>query len=157
MNEKEIGAGLARLEALRNDGDDRRLAREILVRDRRRVWLLSGLAVLFWAISAAGVFFVVYTAVFHLYPKQQKLMHAQAIGELPAEQLIQIQASHFRAVELCTLVIAAAFVTATLAGICTLALILVSRQATLAQINSSLVKIFELLQQPTTPASDPGR
>src|SRR5262245_41503538 len=102
MNENDIGAGLARLEARPNEGDDRRLAREILQRGRRRVWLLSGLAILFWAISAAGVFFVVYAALFHLYPRQQKLMHALASGELPAEQVIQIQASHFRAVELCT-------------------------------------------------------
>ena len=65
MNENEIGAGLARLESLRDD-DDRRLARSIVRRDRRRIWLLSGLAVLFWAISAAGVFFVVYTVMLHL-------------------------------------------------------------------------------------------
>ena len=154
MNENEIGAGLARLEALRGDDSDRWLARKILRRDRRRVWLLSGLAVLFWAISGAGVFFVVYTAMFHLYPKQQQLMHAQAAGNLPTEQLIEIQSSHFRAVELCTLVVAASFIAATLAGICTLLLILVSRQATLTHINSSLAKIFELLQQPTPAARD---
>jgi hypothetical protein len=153
MNENEIGTGLARLEALRRD-DDRRLAHKIVSRDRRRIWLLSGLAVLFWAISAAGVFFVVYTAIFHLYPKQQKLMQAQAAGTLPTQQLIEIQSSHFRAVELCTLVVAASFIAATLAAICTLSLILVSRQATLTHINSSLAKIFQLLEQPTPAGKD---
>jgi len=153
MNENEIGAGLARLEALR-EGDDRWLARKIVRRDRRRIWLLSGLAVFFWAISGAGVFFVVYTTMFHLYPKQQKLMQAQAGGTLPTQQLIEIQASHFRAVELCTLVVAASFIAATLAGICTLLLILVSRQATLTHINSNLAKILELLKQPTPAGRD---
>lgn len=149
MNESEIGAGLARMEALRGEEEDRQVARQILQRDRRRLWLLSGLAILFWAIAGVGVFFVVYASVFHLYPKQQQLMRAQARGDLPVEQLIEIQASHFRAVELCTLVVAVAFIAATLSAICTLLLILVSRQATLAHINSSLVKISELLQQPT--------
>jgi hypothetical protein len=153
MNEKEIGAGLARLQVLRGD-DDRGLARKILGRDRRRIWLLSGLAVLFWAVSGAGVFFVVYTAIFHLYPKQQKLMQDLAVGNLPAQQLMEVQSYHFRVAELCTLVVAASFIAATLAAICTLLLILVSRQATLTHINVSLAKILELLEQRTRAGRD---
>src|SRR5688572_18821425 len=147
MNENEIGAGLAKLEALRGADDDRLLARKVLQRDRGRVWLLTGLAVLFWVIAAAGVLFAVYVAIFHLYPKQQQLMHDHAIGKLPTELFVEIQALHFRMIELCTLVVAAAFVAATLAAICTLLLILVSRRATLRHINANLVEIFEQLQQ----------
>jgi|SRR6478672_9458952 len=147
MNENDIGAGLAKLESPRRAEDDRRLARQVLQRDRGRVWLLTGLAALFWVIAGAGVLFVVYVAMFHLYPKQQQLMRAQMTGDLPAEQVVAIQALHFRAVELCTLVVAAAFIAATLAGICTLLLILFSRRATLRQINANLVEIFEQLQR----------
>jgi hypothetical protein len=154
MNENDIGAGLAKLDKLRTEDDDRRLAREILQRQQRRVWLLSGLTVAFWAMSATGVFFVVYSTVFHLYPKQQQLLRAQVTAGLPPEQLIEIQASHFRAVELCTLVVAGSFIAASLAAICTLLLIFVSRQATLAQINLSLTKIFDLLKQPTSGDTD---
>ena len=154
MNENEIGTGLARLGALRGADDERHLARKVLQRDRRRVGLLTGLAILFWAIAAAGVFFVVYVAIFHLYPKQQQLMRDHAAGNLPAERLIEIQALHFRTVEICTLVVSAAFIAATLAAICTLLLILVSRRATLKQIDANLIEIFEQLQrQRLGPAS----
>ncbi len=147
MNENEIGTGLARLGVLRSADDERSLARKVLQRDQRRIWLLTGLAALFWAIAAAGVLFVVYVALFHLYPKQQLMMRASATGDLSTEQLIEIQASHFRAVEICTLVVASSFIAATLAAICTLALILVSRQATLKQINANLAEMLERLQR----------
>lgn len=147
MNENEIQAGLAKLESLRVTDEDRHLAGKILQRDRARVWLLAGLAVLFWGIAGAGVLYVVNVAIFDLYPKQQQLMRDHATGKLPTEQVIEIQSLHFRVVEICTLVVAAAFVAATLAALCTLLLILVSRRATLKQINANLVEIFETLQQ----------
>jgi hypothetical protein len=147
MNENEIGTGLAKLGALQIAEDERKLARRVLQRDRRRSWLLTGLAVLFWVIAAVGGFFVVYVATFHLYPKQQVAMRAYATGNLRGKQLIEIQASHFRAVEICTLVVAASFISVTLAAICTLLLILVSRQATLGQINANLIELFEQLQR----------
>lgn len=147
MNENDIGARLAKLVVLQGADEDRRLARKIHQRDRGRVWLLTGLAVLLWAIAGAGVFFVVYVAIFYLYPKHQQLIHDHAIGELPTERFIEIQALHFRSVELCTIIVAGAFIAATLAAICTLLLILVSRRVTLRQINANLVEIFEQLQQ----------
>jgi hypothetical protein len=147
MNEHEIGPGLARLAAQGRSDVDRQLARNMLQRDRRRMGLLAALAVLFWAIAAAGVLFVVYVAIFRLYPRQQKLMHDQALGNLPAQQLIEIQAFHFQVVQTCTLVVAAAFISATLAAGCTLLLIFLSRRATLSQINANLAEILEHLQQ----------
>ena len=148
MTDDEIGKGLVNLnpDARRSEVDERQLARKILQRDRRRVWLLAGVAVLLWLVAAACVFFVVYVAIFHLYPKQHKLMRDHAIGNLPAQQVIEIQSLHFRVVEICTLVIAAALVAATLAAVCTVLLVLVSRQATMRQINMSLVQLFKELQ-----------
>jgi hypothetical protein len=158
MNENEIRARLTGLNSLPGAGDDRQLARAVVQRDRKRMWLLAGLAVIFWTIAAAGMLFVVYVAIFHLYPKQQKLMHDHALGTVSNERLIEIQALHFRAVEICTLVVAAAFIAATLAASCTLFLIFVSRRATLRQINANLVEIFEQLQQPRlgTAQASPG-
>jgi len=161
MNENEIGTGLAKLGALRSAEDDRSLARKVRKQDRRRIWLLTGLAALFWAIASAGVLFVAYVVLFHLYPKQQLVMRDSARRDFSTEQLIEIQASHFRAVEICTLVVAASFIAATLAAICTLALILVSRQATLKQINANLEDMFEQLQRqrlgPADAASRPAQ
>lgn len=159
MNENEIVAGPARLKTLRDADDDRHLARKVLQRDRGRVRLLTGLAILFWAIAGAGVLFVTYVAIFHVYPKQQKLMHDHASGNLPTEQVIEIQALHFRVMELCTLVVVASFIAATLAAACTILLVFVSRRATLKQVNATLVEIFELLHQqrsaPVQAASRP--
>jgi hypothetical protein len=149
MTDDEIGKGLLNLnsEAARSEVDERHLARKTLQRDRRRVWLLAAAAVVLWLVAAASVFFVVYAAIFHLYPKQQQLMRDHAMGNLPVQQVIEIQSLHFRVVEIYTLVIAAAFVAATLAAVCTVLLVLVSRQATMHQINISLEELFKELQQ----------
>jgi hypothetical protein len=149
MNENEIGKRLLNLDTgiVRAAAEDRQLARKVLQRDQWRVWLLAILAILLWLVAAAGVFFVVYVAIFHLYPKQQQLMRDAAIGNLPVERMIEIQSLHFRAVEICTLVVASAFVAATLAVACTVLLVLVSRQVTMRHINTNLMEIFERLQQ----------
>jgi cell division protein FtsL len=149
MTENDIGKGLLNLntDAPRSAADERQLARKVLQRDRRRVWLLAAMAVLLWLVAAASVFFVVYVAIFHLYPKQHQLMRDYALGDLPVQQMIEIQSLHFRTVEICTLVVSAAFVAATLAAVCTVLLVLVSRQATMRQINAGLAEIFEELHE----------
>ena len=158
MGENELEKGLLHLQSgtVRDTASDRQLARTIVRRDRRRVRVLVVLAVVFWLIAAAGVSFAVSSALFHLYPKQHQLMHDTALGRITPERANQIQALHFRAVEICTLVVASAFVAATLAAACTVGLVLVSRQATLRQINASLAEIHERLQeQRNRPASEP--
>ncbi len=149
MKESDVRKRLLELDRknLQTETADRQLARNVLERDRRRVWILAALAILFWLIAAAGVFWVVSAAVFHLYPKHQQLMRDSAMGAIPVERVIELQSLHFRAVEICTLVVAAAFVAATLAVACTILLVLVSRQGTLRQINLNLAEIFDLLKQ----------
>jgi hypothetical protein len=159
MRENEPEKGLLHLpsDQLQGTARDRQLARSIVQRDRRRVRLLAVLAVVLWSIAAAGVSFAVYSALFHLYPKQHQLMHDTALGRTTPERANQIQSLHFRALEICTLVIASSFVAATLAMACTVGLVLASRQATLRQISASLAEIHERLQeQPNRPASEPG-
>src|SRR5712692_1049852 len=128
MSDKEIGKALLHLDtgATAIAPDPRQLAGKVLQRERWRVRLLTGLTVLLWLTAAAGVFFVIYVATWHLYPKQQKLMLDATLGRLPVEEVAKIQAVHFQAVEICTRVVAAAFVALTLAALCTVLLVLVS-------------------------------
>lgn len=70
-------------------------------------------------------------------------MRDPATSAMPVERVIQIQALYFQAVENFTLTVASAFVAATLAIGCTIGGILVSRRATMRQINRNLTEIFE--------------
>lgn len=158
MNEEEIGRALLNLgpEVPAGALDPRRLTQQVLRRERRRMRVLAALAILLWLLAAVGVFFVVYVALWHLYPKHQKLMRDVALGNVPAEQIVAIQASHFQAVAICTRVIAASFAALTLAALCTVLLVLASRRATLHQINTSLAEISEQLKRLRPPPSDPS-
>ena len=156
MTEKEIGRALLN----RGPGvpagalDPRQLTQQVLQRERRRMRLLTALAILLWLLAAAGVSFVVYVALWHLYPKHQQLMRATALGNLPVEQIVELQALHFQAVEICTLVIAASFAALTLAALCTVLLVLASRRVTLHQINTDLAEISEQLKHLRLSQSD---
>jgi hypothetical protein len=158
MTDKEIGKGLLNVatDAPGSGPDPRPLAAKVLERERWRIRLLAALTVLLWLAAAAGVFWVLYAATFHLYPKQQKLMHDTVLGKVPAERVVEIQALHFQAVNICTQVVAASFVALTLAALCTVLIVLASRTATLRQINASLAEISELLKQrQLSPANQP--
>jgi hypothetical protein len=152
MTDKEVGKALLKV-AIEAPGSvpGPRLAAQVLARERWRLRLLAALTVLLWLAAAAGVFWVLYAAIFHLYPKQQQLMHDAALGEFPAAKVVEIQALHFQAVEICTRVVAASFVALTLAALCTVLLVLASRTATLRQINASLAEISEQLKQRQLP------
>lgn len=156
MNDKEIGKALVSRHAGTSAGtpDPRQLVGKVLQQERGRIRLLTGLTILLWLVAAAGVLFVVYVAIWHMYPKQQKLMRDATLGNVSVEEIVAIQAIHFHALELCTRVIAAAFVALTLAALCTVLLVLVSRRATLRQINNQLAEISEQLKQLQLSAAD---
>jgi len=167
MSEKGVGKALLSLDpgASQRESDSRQLARNVIARDQRRVRLLTGLTILLWLLAAAGVCFVVYVALWHVYPKEHKLVQDVALGNLTPEQIVTLQALHFQALRICTLVIAAAFAAIILAALCTVLLILISRRATLRQINANLAEISEQLKQlqfasgdqsPGSTAGDPG-
>src|SRR5579884_2142169 len=117
MNDREIGKALVNLDTGTSAGvpDPRQLAGKVLQQERWRIRLLTGLTIVLWLVAAAGVFWVLYVATWHIYPKQHKLMRDATLGSLPAEEVVAIQALHFQALELCTRVLAAAFVALTLA------------------------------------------
>jgi hypothetical protein len=81
-------------------------------------------------------------------------MHNATLGKLPVEQVVEIQALHFQVIELCTRVVAASFVALTLAGLCTVLLVLVSRRVTLRQITDQLAEISEQLKQLQLPSGN---
>ena len=159
MSDKEIGKALVNLDAGASAGvpDARQLAGKVWQRERWRVRLLTGLTMLLWLLAAAGVFFVIYVVTWHLYPRQQQLMRDATLGKLPVEKVVEIQALHFQLVEICTRVVAAAFIALTLAALCTVLLVLVSRRATLRQINHQLAEISEQLKQLQLPAANQSR
>jgi hypothetical protein len=156
MSDKAIGKTLLNLETGASAGapDPRQLAGKVLARERWRVRLLATLTVLLWLLAAAGVFFVLYVATWHLYPKQQQLMRDATLGKLPVEKVVERQAVHFRMIEICTQVVAAAFVALTLAALGTVLLVLASRRATLRQINAQLAEISEQLKQMQLPSAN---
>jgi hypothetical protein len=156
MSDKEIGKALVNMDtdALAGISDPRRLAGKVLHRERWRIRLLTGLTILFWLVAAAGVFSVIYIATWHLIPKQHQLMRNATLGKLPADKVVEIQASHFQAVELCTHLVAVAFVALTLAGLCTVLLVVVSRRATLRQINAQLAEISAQLKRLQLASAD---
>ncbi len=156
MNDEEIGKALLNLNSGTSAGapDPRQLPAKMLQHERGRIQLLTGLTILLWLVAAAGVFFVVYVAIWHMYPKQHKLMRDAALGNVPVEEIVALQAIHFQVLDLCTRVVAAAFVALTLAALCTVLLVLVSRRITLRQINTQLAEISEQLRQLQHPAPD---
>lgn len=156
MNDEEIGKALLNLDTGTSAGapDLRQLPGKVLQQERGRIRLLAGLTILLWLVAAAGVFWVIYVATWHLYPKQQKLMRDATLGNMRVEEVVAIQALHFQVLELCTRVVAAAFVALTLAALCTVLLVLVSRRATLRQINNQLAEISGQLKQLQLPAVD---
>jgi hypothetical protein len=156
MTEQDLGKALLNLDATSSMrfSDPRRLAQAAIARDQRRVRLLAGVTILLWLLAATGLFVAVYIALWHLYPKEHKLLQDVALGKLTDEQIVTLQALHFQAMRICTLVIAAAFAAITVAAVCTVWLILISRRATLRQINAHLADISDQLQRLQAPRRD---
>lgn len=146
MADKEVGKALLDLEAAGTpDAEARKQAQRILGRDRWRFRLLTGLTVLLWLGAAAGVFLVLTIATIYLYPKQRVLV--RDAGRMPAESAIAAQASQLEALEMCTDMVTASFISLTLAALCTIWLIWSSRRATLREVNARLAEISEQLRQ----------
>jgi heme exporter protein D len=151
MTEKELGRALLNLDMAPSPAaaDPRQLTRNILERDRRRIRLLAVLATLFWVLTAVGIvcfcpFYVVIVA-----PR----LRAYQLGRAHLEHdwndwaMVGDWAAYW---------ILACIISLLLAAVCTVLLILVSRRATLRQINASLLEISDQLKQLSqVPPSEP--
>ncbi|HEY3393848.1 MAG TPA: hypothetical protein VGK58_14145 [Lacipirellulaceae bacterium] len=132
--------------------DPRQVASRVAERHQRQIRLLTGISIFLWLLAAAGVLYVAYGALWHFYPRQRLLFREATLGNLKAEQLDELQRTHYLVIEAATIVLGASFVALTLAALCTVLLVLVSRRATLVQINRSLAEISAQLKPPPTTA-----
>jgi hypothetical protein len=152
MTEKELGRALLDLDAGTGPTapDPRQMTRRILDRDRRRIRLLSGLAVLSWTLTAAGVVCCVPFYTMIVAPR------LRAYGTGPA-QLSNDWDAWARVGEWATYWVLACISALMLAAVSTVLLVLATRRATLRQINASLLAISEQLKRwPGSPSAEPG-
>ena len=147
MTESELGKAL-----VHRDGSPaaRPLTEQVLARDRRRVRLLAGLATLFWVLTAAGV---VAFCPFYLRNVAPRL-RAYHAGRAQLQNDWEAWATVGEWAAYLTL---ACVVCLLLAAVCTVWLVLVSRRATLRQINAGLAEISAQLKQwRPAPAGGPA-
>ncbi len=142
MTENELGKALLNLDMAPppTAPDPRQLTRNILERDRRRVRLLAGLATLFWVLTAAGIVSLCPFYVMMVAPRLRayEAGRAQLANDWEAWATVGDWAAYW---------ILACIISLLLAAVCTVLLVLLSRRATLRQINASLAEISEQLKQ----------
>jgi hypothetical protein len=151
MSEKDLAKALLQLGAteLANPPGSPEQTQRVLVRDRRRVFLLAALALVFWLGSAL----VLYWFMFELLGFVAREQHN---GQLAVEP-------HVAAVYRFLFALAASVEALMFALFCTMILLFVSRRAALRQINANLIEISLKLQSlaphsgrppgPTAPSS----
>ena len=142
MSERDVGKALLGLDAADLAGvpDARRLTWQVLERDRRRLRRLAGLATLFWVLTAAGVIWLVFFYFLQVAPRLRAYGAGRAqlqndwndwalVGDWAAQSIL------------------AGMIALLAAAVCTILLVVLSRRATLRQINASLIEISEQLRQ----------
>ncbi|MCI0455931.1 MAG: hypothetical protein L0Z62_02990 [Gemmataceae bacterium] len=153
MTEKELGKALLDLDmtAPAAAPDPRQLTRNILGRDRRRVRLLTCLSLFFWLLAVAAVGLLVWFYFMYLAPRLNAYVAGRADFERDAAIWLDVG-------NMSVLVILGCVVALFLAALCTVRLILVSRRATLRQINANLAEISEQLKllRPSSARESPG-
>jgi ABC-type Fe3+ transport system permease subunit len=151
MTDKELSKGLLNLDATSTPTalDSRTLTHKILARDRRRIRLLASLATLFWILATAGVIWLVSIYLLFVAPR----LRAYGAGR---EQLENDWNDWAQAGDLAAQSVLACIIALLLAAVCTVLLILLSRRATLRQINANLLEISEQLKlSRQMPPSEP--
>ncbi len=147
MSEKDLGQSLLKLDAtgLSDVPDARQQTWAILDRDRRRVRFLTWLTLSVW-LMAAGLIASVLLNFAYLFPHIAKLRMEIDRGAYTAAQRDYVMEGTLFAFQKLTLVIAFSVAVLGLAALCSVLLNLASRQATLRQINASLIEISAQLK-----------
>lgn len=148
MTEKELGKALLNLSNTSAPGapDPRGMTQKILDRDRRRIRLLAGLAVLFWVLTTAGVVSLCPFYIMYLAPRLRSYQAGRSMLQNDWEAWASL--GEYLAYWVLACVISLLF-----AALCTVLLVLLSRRATLRQINASLAEISGQLRQAGQPPS----
>jgi heme exporter protein D len=149
MTQNDLGQALLKQDQTASGPVPRPLTQTILDRDRRRIRVLAGLATLFWILTTAGIVCLRPFYVMMVAPRLRayQLGRAQLANDWNDWVTVGDWAVYW--VLACT-------TSLLLAAVCTVLLVLLSRCATLRQINASLAEISEQLRQlgplPRTPA-----
>jgi hypothetical protein len=140
MNDRELGKAMLTLDTTPkpSDLDPRSLARNIVARDRRRIRILAALSAVFWIAATAGI---VWLAMMYFFMVEPRLM-AYATGKAQLETDWKDWAF---AGDVAARSLLACLFAMLLAAISTVCLILLSRHATLRQINASLSELTDRL------------
>ena len=148
MNEKELGRVLLKLDASNLAGvpDAEQQTWRVLERDRRRVWWVTAMTLVTWLAGVALVIWVFVAAGFIMPKHAQLMLHIQQ-GKIDAATRDQVAAFHQKFTMMMALGTAGAVGVLAMAALSTLLLVRVSRQATLRQVNASLLAISEQLRQ----------
>jgi len=138
MNNKELGKALLTIDTTPKPSelDSRHLARNIVQRDRQRIRWLAGATIVFWLIAIAGVIWL--SVLFVMYVEPRLLAYAAGKAQLEADWQDWARAGDLAARSLLACMIALV-----LAAVSTVVLILLSRHATLRQINASLMELTD--------------
>lgn len=159
MNEKQrneaTDRGLAEsLLNLEEAGEGRPAAHEqvraVLARDRRRIRVLTGLAVLFALLAVVGMYLVYYSYYCYIHPKTERLFEDFA-ARAPGLDAVQLAGIGFQTLYWHSMIslwlVGASIFSLMLAALSTVLLIFTSRRATLRQVSTSLREISEQLKQ----------
>jgi hypothetical protein len=135
--------------------DTRELTWKILDQDRRRVrrWVI--VAVVLWLLAATGIVGA-FVAFGLLFPAHAKAMQQAGVPEIPEKLPAEIQSLHLVLTAFLakiSFLVALSVLVLVLATLATLLVVLVSRRATLRQINANLIAISEQLRQAPPKAS----
>jgi uncharacterized membrane protein len=136
MTEKEFGKALLSLDTTPkvSELDPRSMARNIVERDQRRIRVLAALTIMFWIAAAAGI---IWLGVMYFVMVEPRLI-AYASGHAQLESDWRDWA---RAGDVAARSLLACLASLMLAAVSTVLLILLSRHATLRQINASLSEL----------------
>ena len=147
MSEKEIGRALLNVEnsaaEMRPAGE---IADQIFKRDRLRLRILAGVSTCFWAVTVAGVIWLIVFYFMFIVPR----LEAYAAGRLRLEN---DWAQWIRAFDAGAEIVLTSIIAFFLAALGTMWLVFSSRHATLRQIQADLAQISEQLKRLHLPDS----
>ncbi len=149
MTERDLGRALLDLDvAPPAPPDPHQLTRRVLDRDRRRLRRLSVLTIVLWVVTAVGVLKVCPFYLLMIAPRLRAYGAGRAdlANDWNAWATVGEWAAYW---------ILACTISCLLAALCTVALVVLSRRATLRQINAALVEISEQLRQLRSPVTAP--
>jgi hypothetical protein len=148
MSEFELRRALLNLDATNLAGvpDARQLTWQVLERDRLRVRRLSALALLVWFLAGLLIVGGLINYGF-TFPQQAKLVQDVEAGKLLPSERDAAQRAVLMAFEKGTLLIGLSVAVMAFAALVTVMLVVVSRRATLRQVNASLLEISEQVKE----------